>query len=762
MNFKNLFKSAIKIVGNPNCEFIIAYKEYIFCLNYNCDIKQIEQIEEYLGLEKHAGDILELRDYLLEYFPEVLVAHKYDDTLYINTTIENAQYKSSPLLNKVMRALGIQEIKYDHVDEAEPESVKYYELNKNIPDTMYHGTSSENVLDILRTGLRPGLKSNYNDRHVYHNNHIFLTTKFIKAQMHADQAVRSNDGFPVILEFKIPDKNLLVPDFDIDTIAQNPYRIYPSQHYSEDKTDGILKQDPFKFSRDVGVFGYAGRIPASFIINIYTLYEDEWTTVTKQQIQYAVREGIDYLFYVCPDCGEEKDENNDCSCTKQPFNKQASISTITAGPFGELLNIEIADLHRYSSDKYLISLSITETKEGYSVGFQVNSSQLGVSGYVEYWVYDFNEKKKAYKTYKEVSKIIQEVANDIQYNKPPLANITPMFRTALLNVDLAKKEKSGVFSYNHYLQQSYENDYRSLIYGNRYNIEKETYLGDNWINQEEKSKKINTEGNNREKVYKYAFKKEAEIPGEWWIDDSGYATFADGDIGDYNHEAIALQAMVPENVLEQFDYDIVAIRSCDDEELLSEIDPIALSYIRAGKDAREYALKELNWIRVHGNNFEVKQLDLDTAKRILNFIGEETHNYNFNDDDEENNIENEEIYIEQLDRKTFSLTVKDLEDSFQSGNIINYLTLKQQREEQEKRTHNHVVDQLKSEIYSYLGSANLKDLYYKMYYETQFPYADSNQQIQILRQIAELVKTEKDITKIIKAIKAQLNVFGLK
>ena len=30
--------------------------------------------------------------------------------------------------------------------------------------------------------------------------------------------------------------------------------------------------------------------------------------------------------------------------------------------------------------------------------------------------------------------------------------------------------------------------------------------------------------------------------GEWWIDDSGQLTFADGDVGDTNHEMIAFYA----------------------------------------------------------------------------------------------------------------------------------------------------------------------------------------------------------------------------
>ena len=36
------------------------------------------------------------------------------------------------------------------------------------------------------------------------------------------------------------------------------------------------------------------------------------------------------------------------------------------------------------------------------------------------------------------------------------------------------------------------------------------------------------------------FKKISEVHGEWWIDDNGQAVFADGDVGEYNHEGYVI------------------------------------------------------------------------------------------------------------------------------------------------------------------------------------------------------------------------------
>jgi hypothetical protein len=45
---------------------------------------------------------------------------------------------------------------------------------------------------------------------------------------------------------------------------------------------------------------------------------------------------------------------------------------------------------------------------------------------------------------------------------------------------------------------------------------------------------------------------EARLHGEWWIDDTGGAQFADGDVGDMNHEGYVIQ-LLTHQILEHFD-----------------------------------------------------------------------------------------------------------------------------------------------------------------------------------------------------------------
>lgn len=36
-----------------------------------------------------------------------------------------------------------------------------------------------------------------------------------------------------------------------------------------------------------------------------------------------------------------------------------------------------------------------------------------------------------------------------------------------------------------------------------------------------------------------------ELSGEWWIDDGGSPMYADGDVGDMNHEMLVLESARP-------------------------------------------------------------------------------------------------------------------------------------------------------------------------------------------------------------------------
>ena len=150
-------------------------------------------------------------------------------------------------------------------------------------------------------------------------------------------------------------------------------------------------------------------------------------------------------------------------------------------------------------------------------------------------------------------------------------------------------------------------------------------------------------------------KKYSAIRGEYWIDDSGIAIYADGDVGDMNHEMYVLQQLIA-NILMYFDIEIDEFKEWDlseyYDELYEAIDDEYKNSFKASPDEtikhileekgmkdvkgvfqafhddpREYALKNWGWKRVQGNNIQTMYLtskDLKIINRGLwDIVGEE-------------------------------------------------------------------------------------------------------------------------------------------
>ena len=155
-----------------------------------------------------------------------------------------------------------------------------------------------------------------------------------------------------------------------------------------------------------------------------------------------------------------------------------------------------------------------------------------------------------------------------------------------------------------------------------------------------------------------------EMRGEWWIDDSGFAMFADGDIGGMNHEGYVIDRVNRqilyhlgidaddsgegvEGVFEhEEELDEILGETENYEELYKALDAQlvtlwpdaqqrkdALSVVRGGLDARVYGLKWDGWKRVKGTEIETWTLtpdDLSAIARGLGDTGDEIENCKFN------------------------------------------------------------------------------------------------------------------------------------
>ena len=160
----------------------------------------------------------------------------------------------------------------------------------------------------------------------------------------------------------------------------------------------------------------------------------------------------------------------------------------------------------------------------------------------------------------------------------------------------------------------------------------------------------------------YSRYKIASLQGEYWINESGSATYADGDIGDQNHEMVVIQSVQGLYADEQFhrgeyvDWDgflrsiagekmqeayqnpavmqeVLSIAGAATPEELSTADMTDIAQhlleqrgmspeewnIASGRgDARLYAAKNWGWKRLQGVNVETWSLTSEDLKNIAN------------------------------------------------------------------------------------------------------------------------------------------------
>ncbi|AUR86026.1 poly(ADP-ribose) polymerase catalytic domain protein [Vibrio phage 1.081.O._10N.286.52.C2] len=161
-----------------------------------------------------------------------------------------------------------------------------YEFNQKLSQKrFYHGTSSKYIEQTLKMGLRPSPdKTQFND--IEHQDKVFITTELEKAMFHATTAAENTGTFPLILELELPDAAKLVSDYDvvIDTMGADSeeaqalgyddifyHATRNGNHGNGQKYDDMQKRFGKRLgqlSTKLGIFGYKGRIPATFFTKV--------------------------------------------------------------------------------------------------------------------------------------------------------------------------------------------------------------------------------------------------------------------------------------------------------------------------------------------------------------------------------------------------------------------------------------------------------------------------------------------------------------
>ena len=208
--------SEMFVRGEPEGTNIVAHRENIWKLTDQPseDIKR--EIDETLGIETEWDDFFELNQALEEeYRADVLVGQLERSSLSLNLEIDKAgRYrldpKSSVLVKKVAKELGVRNVSYRYDNEADDEEVvSSYDRKGKVAKIMYHGTCSEYLNKILRLGLVPG-RSDTNYEGIIHPDAIFFSSRFEESIYHSFHTAQRAGGDPVVVSLKVPDPALLM------------------------------------------------------------------------------------------------------------------------------------------------------------------------------------------------------------------------------------------------------------------------------------------------------------------------------------------------------------------------------------------------------------------------------------------------------------------------------------------------------------------------------------------------------------------------
>lgn len=273
--------------GGNDHKFILVFRSHLFILDKDSDISQVKKELNIHPEVKTAFDDDDVNDFLIhaaEAAPDVLVGEWYPD--HNGLVVWNQQDiipQTSIQVKKAAKQLGIDHVTYrymGYVDKGDsPEKdLPVKKIKGEVPKVMYHGTSTKELMSILKYGLDPDRgPSQFARKDIFHPYHVFLAATPEAAQYYAFNAVHADkktwEKYPIIIEIGVPDPDLLVPDFDADTtVGRDPYYEHP--HPVVNKT--LMK--PMGVSRETGKWGYKGRIPASFIkwVYYYNTYQKKW------------------------------------------------------------------------------------------------------------------------------------------------------------------------------------------------------------------------------------------------------------------------------------------------------------------------------------------------------------------------------------------------------------------------------------------------------------------------------------------------------
>jgi len=301
-------------------DLLIAFKDSIWIVNYdeydNDDDGIRTEIQKVAGkMPSNVSDIADAR-------PDVLVGNynEIDNTL----TIEGSDLRQHPvtskLIQKVVKQLGIKNVEYGNMAGDVDSTYSPNEIKGKLPEYGYHGTSLRRLRGILKTGIAAQNMGNWGNIHT--SGAIFFAVGDSIPRFHAHRTATKDSDIPVIIKFKLPDQSKIFADYDVASELYGSWSPHLPSEYSNSSTmpargnDYIKNQKrPQNLWKDMGIFGYKGRIPPAMFVEFYTTSmppseypeEDGYVERSREEMNDYMKAYV----YVADNFGDVQDYVND-------------------------------------------------------------------------------------------------------------------------------------------------------------------------------------------------------------------------------------------------------------------------------------------------------------------------------------------------------------------------------------------------------------------------------------------------------------------
>ena len=264
--------------GDKDGNYIVAFRKYIWRFDDSPSEEVHSEMNRVLKIDSDWDDFYDLTDDLDSRSDVLLGTIDDNDSLFLHS-LGSFKFdpQSSILVKKVVKELGLSSVSYGTHDEDE-EHVSKWAIKGEIPKRVYHGTSTNYIQSLMRFGLVPD-KEETNYEGISHPEAVFFSSRKDEALMHAKHTARKVGGLPVVIELTVPDKNLIIPDYDIDIGAGDTgcYDYICSKLRDNQSKYSEMEGDSLSLSREFGIYGYKGRIPASHFLAYYLpRNQEEW------------------------------------------------------------------------------------------------------------------------------------------------------------------------------------------------------------------------------------------------------------------------------------------------------------------------------------------------------------------------------------------------------------------------------------------------------------------------------------------------------